>query len=155
MAGESKTSLSVLKVLAVLSQAAVVIAGAMGIFRSPFSFSDFLVSIYAILFGVVAILAVLYEPKGVYAVFGLLRSHSGRGLFEIFLGSLLISLGQKYTYSLVFGIVAVVVGVIHIAAGMTVLDGSSSVPPQKYVPIVDNEKENLKSSESDGEYREV
>jgi len=87
------------------------VAGGIIHFFPFFHFSTFIVGLYLIIFGLATALLEFQIPPQVSRYASFLFSFLGRGVFYIFIGTLL--LGDKYIVNVIFGTVIAAVGVAY------------------------------------------
>eukprot|EP01155_Anaeramoeba_flamelloides_P048177 Anaeramoba_flamelloidesc40880_g1_i2.p1 GENE.c40880_g1_i2~~c40880_g1_i2.p1 ORF type:complete len:207 (-),score=21.18 c40880_g1_i2:127-717(-) len=118
---------------------AMVICGIVGWIKSysPFLWAEFILCLYIIIFGLVATLNEFLDNKFLLKRYGFFRTHSGRGLFVMFIASLGLAPGQNHKYLLAVGIICGIVGLVQLLLGLTVLgnDVKGSENTSQYKPV--------------------
>ncbi|KAJ3452583.1 golgi apparatus membrane protein tvp15 [Anaeramoeba flamelloides] len=107
-----------------VAEFSMVVCGIIGIIRScfnPFTWPGFVLSSYAVIFGMFAIVFEFFDVPNLLKKYSFFRSHVGRGLLAMFVGSLGIAPGQYHEYLLALGVVCAVFGFIQFLLGLTVL----------------------------------
>ncbi|KAJ3448051.1 golgi apparatus membrane protein tvp15 [Anaeramoeba flamelloides] len=107
-----------------VAEFSMVVCGIIGIIRScfsPFTWPGFVLSSYATIFGMFALVVEFFEIPKLLKNYGFFRTHVGRGLLAMFVGSLGIAPGQYHEYLLALGVVCAVLGFIQLLLGLTVM----------------------------------
>ncbi|KAJ6235781.1 golgi apparatus membrane protein tvp15 [Anaeramoeba flamelloides] len=107
-----------------VAEFSMVVCGIIGVIRScfsPFTWPGFVLSSYAVIFGMFALVVEFFEIPKLLKNYGFFRTHVGRGLLAMFVGSLGIAPGQYHEYLLALGVVCAVLGFIQLLLGLTVM----------------------------------